>query len=74
MPPPERGDVLRRLVARAIDRPGYANLEPVVTKEIVHYDLPADVHAATFERADALGHVERTVRAQVKSGTRRLPT
>ena len=47
MPPPERGDVLRRLVARAIDRPGYENLEPVVTKEIVHYDM---LHALSKAR------------------------
>ena len=31
--------------------------------------LPSDVHAATFERPDALAHIERTVRGQIAAGT-----
>ena len=36
--------------------------------------LPSSVHAETSARPDALGHVERTVRAQVEAGTRFVET
>ena len=39
MPPPDGRNALQRLVDLATEKPGYESLRPVVTKEIVHYDI-----------------------------------
>lgn len=47
MPPPDGRNALQRLVDLATEKPGYDALRPVITKEIVHYDM---LHALSKAR------------------------